>query len=130
VNPVVLPVPAPGASEKYLGTSAEMALAGNAKTKSPTLVKKLLKFFTDKEGAEMVAKGQGTLPVNLGDYKLPASYEPIADLYKQDKVRPLPQTEWPSAKVYDSLGKGITAMITGQKTSADVLKDMDTAWGN
>ncbi|MEV7633965.1 ABC transporter substrate-binding protein [Pseudarthrobacter enclensis] len=130
VTPVVLPVPAPGASEKYLGTSAEMALAGNAKTKSPTLVKKLLKFFTDKEGAEMVAKGQGTLPVNLGDYQLPASYAPIADLYKNDKVRPLPQTDWPSAKVYDSLGKGITAMITGQKTSADVLKDMDTAWGN
>lgn len=130
VNPVVLPVPAPGASEKYLGTSAEMALAGNAKTKSPTLVKKLLKFFTDKEGSTMVAKGQGTLPVNLGDYQLPASYAPIEDLYKNDKVRPLAQTDWPSAKVYDSLGKGITAMITGQKSSDDVLKDMDTAWGN
>jgi raffinose/stachyose/melibiose transport system substrate-binding protein len=130
VNPVVLPMPGPGASEKYLGTTAELALAGNAKTKSPALVKKFLKFVTDKEGAEMIAKGQGTLPVNLGDYALPTSYEPIADLYKEDKVRPLGQTEWPSAKVYDSLGKGVTAMITGQKTSADVLKDMDTAWGN
>ena len=123
------PMPAPGVSEKYLGTTAELALAGNAKTKSPTLVKKFLKFFMDKQGAEMVAKGQGTLPVNLGDYALPASYAPIAELYKEDKVRPLPQTDWPSAKVYDSLGKGVTAMITGQKSGADVLKEMDTAWG-
>lgn len=129
VSPVVVPMPAPGASDKYLGTTAELALAGNAKTKSPTLVKKFLKFFTDKEGAEMVAKGQGTLPVNLGDYPLPASYEPITKLYKADKVRPLGQTEWPSAKVYDSLGKGVTAMITGQKSAADVLKEMDSAWG-
>lgn len=129
VNPVVAPMPAPGASETYLGTTAELALAGNAKTKSPTLVKKFLKFFTEKEGAEMVAKGQGTLPVNLGDYPLPASYEPITELYKGDKVRPLGQTDWPSAKVYDTLGKGVTAMITGQKSAADVLKEMDSAWG-
>jgi raffinose/stachyose/melibiose transport system substrate-binding protein len=129
VNPVVLPMPGPGVSEKYLGTTAELALAGNAKTKSPALVKKFLKFFTEKEGAEMVAKGQGTLPVNLGDYALPASYQPIAELYKADKVRPLGQSDWPSAKVYDSLGKGVTAMITGQKSAADVLKEMDAAWG-
>jgi len=129
VNPVVLPMPGPDASETYLGTTAELALAGNAKTKSPKLVKEFLKYFSEKEGAEMVAKGQGTLPVNLGDYPLPASYEPIADLYKEDKVRPLGQTEWPSAKVYDSLGKGVTAMITGQKSAEDVLKDMDSAWG-
>ncbi|MDT0169199.1 ABC transporter substrate-binding protein [Pseudarthrobacter sp. BRE9] len=129
VNPVVLPMPAPGVSDEYLGTTAELALAGNAKTKSPTLVKKFLKFFSEKEGAETVAKGQGTLPVNLGNYPLPATYEPIADLYKADKVRPLGQTDWPNAKVYDSLGKGVTAIITGQKSAADVLKDMDTAWG-
>lgn len=130
VKPVVFPMPAPGASQKYLGTTAELALAGNAKTKSPTLVKKFLKSLTTKEGAEGLAKGLGGLPVNLGDYQLPASYAPIADLYKQDSVRPLGNVEWPSAKVYDSLGKGITAMITGQKSADDVLKDMDTAWGN
>jgi raffinose/stachyose/melibiose transport system substrate-binding protein len=129
VNPVVMPMPAPGVSEKYMATTAELALAGNAKTKSPTLVKKFLKFFTEKEGAEMVAKGQGTLPVNLGDYPLPASYDPIAELYKEDKVRPLGNSEWPNAKVYDTLGKGVTAMITGQKSAADVLKEMDSAWG-
>ena len=129
VNPVVMPLPGPGASEKYLGTTAELALAGNAKTKSPALVTKFLNFFTEKEGAEMVAQGQGTLPVNLGDYPLPASYQPIAKLYEEDKVRPLGQFEWPSAKVYDSLGKGITAMLTGQKSAADVLKEMDAAWG-
>ncbi|MNW63733.1 hypothetical protein D3C74_419610 [compost metagenome] len=77
----------------------------------------------------MIAKGQGTLPVNLGDYPLPASYEPISELYKADKVRTLGQTDWPSAKVYDTLGKGVTAMITGQKSTEDVLKEMDSAWG-
>lgn len=129
VNPVIISMPAPGVSETYLGTTAELALAGNAKTKSPKLVKKFLKFFTEKEGAEMIAKGQGTLPVNLGDYPLPASYEPISELYKADKVRTLGQTDWPSAKVYDTLGKGVTAMITGQKSTEDVLKEMDSAWG-
>lgn len=129
VNPVVIPMPAPEVSETYLGTTAELAYAGNAKTKSPALVKKLLKFFVEKEGAEMLAKGSGALPVNLGDYQAPASFDPIAESYKEDKIRPLGNSEWPSAKVYDSLGKGITAMITGQKTSEDVLKDMDSAWG-
>lgn len=128
VTPSVLPMPAPGVSETYLGTTAEMAVAGNAKTDSPELVKKFLKFLTE-EGAAMIAEGQGTLPVNLGDYELPESYEPIADFYKEDKVRPLGNIEWPSAKVYDALGKGVTAMITGQKTTDDVLKDMDSAWG-
>lgn len=130
VSPVILPMPAPGASQTYLGTTSELALAGNAKTKSPNLVKKFLKSLTAKEGAEALAKGLGALPVNLGDYQLPSGYAPIADFYKQDTVRPLGYNEWPSAKVYASLGKGITAMITGQKSPDDVLKDMDAAWGN
>ncbi len=56
-------------------------------------------------------------------------YAPVADIVNNGDYVPLPLTGWPNPSVYDALGTGVQGLLTGQKTSEDVLKAMDTAWG-
>ena len=39
------------------------------------------------------------------------------------------QVEWSNPAVFDTLGKDVQGLLTGQKTVAQTLADLDAAWG-
>jgi raffinose/stachyose/melibiose transport system substrate-binding protein len=130
VNPVLMPVPAPKGEKTYVLTTAEIALSGSAKTKSPKLVQDFLKYVTSAQGAQFIADKAGSIPaVVTPDTKLPDQYAQISTAVKNNDLRPQPQLMWPNPKVYDNFGSGVTGLLTGQKTVDQVLQQMDTDWG-
>jgi raffinose/stachyose/melibiose transport system substrate-binding protein len=45
------------------------------------------------------------------------------------KVFPLMNLSWPNPAVFETLGKDVQGLLTGQKTVAQTLTDLDAAWG-
>jgi raffinose/stachyose/melibiose transport system substrate-binding protein len=45
------------------------------------------------------------------------------------KVFPLMNLSWPNPAVFETLGKDVQGLLTGQKTVAQTLSDLDAAWG-
>ena len=45
------------------------------------------------------------------------------------KVFPLMNLSWPNPQVVETLGKDVQGLLTGQKTVAQTLADLDAAWG-
>jgi raffinose/stachyose/melibiose transport system substrate-binding protein len=130
VTLTVLPFAAPKGTDTFLSVSSDISVAGSAKTKSPKLVADFLEFFTQEEGKKTMADGQGTIPVNAADTTdLLPQYAPVADIITGGDTRPFAPTTWPNPKVYDDLGSGATAVMTGQKTADEVLAQMDADWG-
>ncbi|GAA2026925.1 sugar ABC transporter substrate-binding protein [Agromyces tropicus] len=126
---VVLPMPAPeGLEPKLLLTSTD-GIAGNAKTKSPELVKDFIQWSAEPEQAAMMAELQGTLPLGGDTAELPEAYQSAQALLTSDGTRPYPPVDWPNGAVFDALGTGMTGILTGQLTIQQVLESMDTAWG-
>ncbi len=130
VTLTVLPFPAPQGVNTLLSVSSNTGLVASAKTKSPKLVSEFIDYVTSAEGAKTLADGQGTIPVNATDASsfLP-QYAPVADKVTGGDTRPLGNTNWPNPQIYDDLGSGVTAVMTGQKTADEVLKQLDADWG-
>jgi raffinose/stachyose/melibiose transport system substrate-binding protein len=132
VKLIALPFPAPKGTDTYMAVTSDLGLAGNAKTKSPKLVEDFLKFSVSPDEAKKYAEAAGTIPIGAdvaGSDLLP-QYQPVGQLLADKKYRGFAVDEWPNGQVYDALGTGVTGLLTGQKTIDDVLKAMDSAWGN
>jgi raffinose/stachyose/melibiose transport system substrate-binding protein len=132
VSLVTLPVPVAEGKKNYLALTSNIGLSGNAKTKSPKLVEDFIKFAVSPEESQKFASTQGTIPVgeDIDTSKLLPQYQPIAQLLADKQYRPFGIDSWPNGQVYDALGTGVTGLLTGQKSVDDVLKAMDSAWGN
>ena len=50
-------------------------------------------------------------------------------LKANEKVFPLMNLSWPNPAVVETLGKDVQGLLTGQKTVAQTLADLDSAWG-
>jgi raffinose/stachyose/melibiose transport system substrate-binding protein len=132
VKLIALPFPAPQGTDTYLSVTSDLGLAGNAKTKSPKLVEDFLKFSVSPEEAKKYAEAAGTIPIgaDVSGTDLLPQYQPISQMLADKQYRGFAVDEWPNGQVYDALGTGVTGLLTGQKTIDEVLKAMDSAWGN
>ena len=125
----VLPFPAPAGLKTYVSLSSDQSLAASAKTKSPKLVSQFLAYVASPAGQKVIAVGAG-FPVGTTDTStLPRAYKAIGPNIVGGDTRSFPPLEWANGKVNDDLGSGIQGMLTGQKTAAQVLQQMDTDWG-
>lgn len=125
----VLPMPAPaGVDPKLLLTSTD-GIAGNAKTKSPELVKDFIQWSAEPEQTAMMAEIQGTLSLGGDTADFPEAYQSSQTLLTSEGTRPYPPVDWPNGAVFDALGSGVTGILTGQLTITQVLESMDSAWG-
>ncbi len=124
----VLPMPAPEGVETKLVLTSTDGIAGNAKTKSPELVKDFIQWSAEPEQAAMMAEIQGTLPLGGDTADLPEAYQSSQALLTSDGTRPYPPVDWPNGAVFDALGTGVTGILTGQLTIEQVLDSMDAAW--
>ena len=120
VTLVVLPMPAPsGTTRTYARCSSDIAVAGNAKTKSLKLVEDFMKYCPDAGGNEDVADGSGHYP-GQRHRRTPSccrSTPRWPQTIKDKDVRGSRTVNWPNGKVYDALGSGVTGVLTGQKSA-------------
>lgn len=125
-------LPAEQASDKaYTFASANYAFSINAASKNKDAAKAFLDWAAEPEQTKAFAEIDGALPVSgLDSYDFSGSaYKNVADLIKGGKYGPLPNSQWPNSSVYDALATGVQGLITGQKTTDQVLQAMDAAWG-
>ncbi|MEP6843061.1 MAG: ABC transporter substrate-binding protein [Pseudolysinimonas sp.] len=125
----VLPFANPTGGKTYVSLSSDQSLAASAKTKSPKLVSEFLAYVASPAGQKIVSPGPG-FPVGTTDAStLPRAYKSIGSKIIGGDTRSFGPLEWANGKVNDDLGSGIQGMLTGQKTAAQVLQQMDTDWG-
>lgn len=130
VTLTVLPMPAPSGYSPYVTAGTADGVAGNAKTKNPELVKDFLSWMTEPAQAAKAADSIGAIPIGeIDTSKLLPQYEGVKGLLTEGKTAPVAYLGWPNGEVYDALGTGVTGLLTGQKSVADVLEAMDKAWG-
>lgn len=122
--------PADG-QEAFTVTGANYAWGINAS--SDDAVKASAQAFLDwvaqPENAKAYAELSGAVPITgiVADELLP-QYAPIGDLLSSGAYGGLPNATWPNPGVYDALGGGVQALLTGQKNVDQVLDEMDAAW--
>jgi raffinose/stachyose/melibiose transport system substrate-binding protein len=128
----VRPFPAAESSDQgYLYASANYSFSINAASKNKEAAQAFLDWAAEPEQTKTFAEIDGALPVTgMDDYDFEGSaYKNVGDLLKDGKYGPLPNSQWPNSSVYDALATGVQGLLTGQKSSDDVLKAMDAAWG-
>ncbi|SDG58659.1 ABC transporter substrate-binding protein [Microbacterium pygmaeum] len=88
-----------------------------------------LDWVAQPENAKAYADLSGSVPITgIDQATLLPEYAPIGDLLADGDYAGLPNATWPNPAVYDALGTGVQALLTGQKTVDQVLADMDAAW--
>ncbi|MDH2444866.1 extracellular solute-binding protein [Amnibacterium sp. CER49] len=128
VHLTVLPLPSPSGTT-YASVSSDQVVAASAKTKSPKLVQQFLSYIAGPDGQKVVSVGVG-YPVGTKDASaLPDTYKPVASILTSPNVRSFPSIEWTNGKISNDLGAGVQGILTGQKTVAQVLDQLDTDWG-
>lgn len=125
---VVMPMPAPAGTDPMLVLTSTDGIAGNAKTKSPELVRDFIQWAAEPEQAKMMAEIQGTLALGGDTADFPDAYLSVEELLKNESTRPYPPVDWPNGQIFDALGSGVTGILTGQLTVKQVLESMDAAW--
>lgn len=92
--------------------------------------KAFLEWTAEPAQSEAIAEESGTLPITgYADMDFTGTaFEPLSDVLKNGDFVPLPNSDWASSAVYDTLGAGVQGLFTGQKTVDQVLTEMDAAW--
>jgi raffinose/stachyose/melibiose transport system substrate-binding protein len=130
VTLTVQAMPAPAGYSTYLMAGTPDAIAGNAQGKNQKQALDFITWMSQPAQIKKAAAAAGDIPVSStsADGLLP-QYAGVADLISQKKTAQYPYLGWPNGELYNTLGEGITGMLTGRKSVDDVLKSLDKAWG-
>jgi raffinose/stachyose/melibiose transport system substrate-binding protein len=123
-------MPGETAAATQVYASPSDAFAVYSKTKKRAAAMKLADFWAGPAASDAYAKATGATSLYQARTGR-VSYElrGLAPLLKQKrKVHTLLQLEWSNPAVYDTLGKDVQGLLTGQKTVAATLRDLDAAW--
>jgi raffinose/stachyose/melibiose transport system substrate-binding protein len=126
------PMPGDTAANTRVYSSPTDAFAVYSKTPNKAAAMKFADFWASAAASGAYAKATGASSVqNAASGKhLAFELRGLAPILKQpSKVHVLMQVEWSNPAVFDTLGKDVQGLLTGQKTVAATLKDLDAAWG-
>jgi raffinose/stachyose/melibiose transport system substrate-binding protein len=126
------PLPGDKAGDTRVYASPTDAFAVYSKSKNKAAAFKLADFWATPAAQGLYGKLTGAASIYQAGTGQHLAYElrGLAPLLKQkDKVHTLMQVEWSNPAVFDTLGKDVQGLLTGQKTVAATLKDLDAAWG-
>ena len=135
VNPkfgaAMFPVPGPTAESTRAITEYNDSFSVNAKSPNQDAAMKLVDFLAQPDQLKAYAQIQGEISVpDSVTGTVPELYSSFAPLLQQKKTVTLPSLIWPNPAVGQAVTPGMQGLLTGQKTIADVLNDMDAAWNN
>jgi raffinose/stachyose/melibiose transport system substrate-binding protein len=125
-------MPGETAASTRVFASPTDAFAVNSKANNKAAALKFVDFWATPAASGAYSKATGAASVYQAGSGKHLAYElrGIAPVLKQkDKVHTLMQIEWSNPAVYDTLGKDVQGLLTGQKTVAATLADLDAAWG-
>lgn len=127
---VVEAFPADAEGTPFVFASADYALAINAASPHKKAAQEYLNWLAEPEQAAEYARLAGSLPVTgIEDFEMTGTpYEPVAHILAGGDFTALPVNTWTEPAVFDALGRGVQALLTGQKTVDDVLSELDAAW--
>ena len=123
--------PFPTSTGKPFGLiNTPLAISVNADGANKEAALDFAKWAAEPAQAELIAKLTNALPsVGYADLDLSSTvYAPVAGILKDGAFITEPTATWPDASVYDALSIGVQGLLTGQKTTDQVLADMDAAW--
>ncbi|GIJ49586.1 ABC transporter substrate-binding protein [Virgisporangium aliadipatigenens] len=124
---LIQPVPAAPGGKAFALAGAIHALSINKNAKNGEAARKFADWVASDAGQKLYAEASGSLLP--GTDLSGTAFAPVADLVAKKDMVPLPNTQWPNPQVFAALGTGVQGLLTGQRTPADVLSAMDTAWG-
>ena len=135
VNPnfaaAMFPVPGPTAESTRAITEYNDSFSVNAKSPNQDAAMKLVDFLSQPDQLKAYAKIQGEISVpDSVTGTVPELYSSFGPLLQQKKTVTLPSLVWPNPAVGTAITPGMQGLLTGQKTIADVLNDMDAAWNS
>jgi raffinose/stachyose/melibiose transport system substrate-binding protein len=125
------PMPGETAASTRVFASPTDAFAVYSKTKKRAAAMRLIDFWASRTASGAYAKATGATSVYQAGTGRGVAYElrgltPI--LRQKRKVHTLMQVEWSNPAVFETLGKDVQGLMTGQKTVAATLRDLDAAW--
>ena len=130
VTLTVQAMPAPEGYDTYLMAGTPDAIAGNEASKSKDLALDFINWMSQPEQTKAAADAAGDIPVGTTSSEgLLPQYAGVSSLIDEDKVVNYPYLDWPNGELYNTLGTGVTGLLTGQMSVDDVLESMDKAWG-
>jgi raffinose/stachyose/melibiose transport system substrate-binding protein len=124
--------PGDKAADTRVFSSPTDAFAVYSKTKNKAAALRLVDYWATPaaQGAYGKATGAASMYQAGTGRHLAFELRGIAPLLRQkDKVHTLMQVEWSNPAVFETLGKDVQGLLTGQKTVAATLADLDAAWG-
>jgi len=130
-NFFAMPGDTPGATQVYASPTDAFAVYSKTKYKAAAL--KFVDFWATPAASGAYAKATGSTSVFQAGTGKHIAWElrGLAPLLKQkDKVHVLMYAEWSNPAVFDTLGKDVQGLLTGQKTVAATLGDLDRAWSS
>jgi raffinose/stachyose/melibiose transport system substrate-binding protein len=124
-------MPGDKAANTRVFSSPTDAFAVYSKTPNKAAAMKLVDYWATPVAQGAYGKLTGAASMYQAGTGKHLAYElrGLAPILKQkDKVHTLMQVEWSNPAVFDTLGKDVQGLLTGQKTVAAVLSDLDAAW--
>jgi raffinose/stachyose/melibiose transport system substrate-binding protein len=125
-------MPGDTAASTRVFASPTDAFAVYSKTKKRAAAMKLVDFWATAGASGAYAKATGASSVYQAGTGRHLAYElrGLAPMLKQKRrVHTLMQIEWSNPAVFDTLGKDVQGLLTGQKNVSTTLRDLDAAWG-
>jgi raffinose/stachyose/melibiose transport system substrate-binding protein len=127
----VFPIPPDRQTYTVVPISANDLISANARSSHLNEAKTFIDFLARPKQNSVWSKATGTIaPWDARNGVVPPALKEDAALFKQGKIIIGPQQDWPNPSVYSvALAQGVQGLLTGQKTVAQTLQDMDRAWG-
>jgi raffinose/stachyose/melibiose transport system substrate-binding protein len=124
-------MPGDTAANTRVFSSPTDAFAVYSKTNVKAAAMKFVDYWATPAAQGLYGKATGAASIYQAGTGKHLAYElrGLAPILKQkDKVHTLMQVEWSNPAVYDALGKDVQGLLTGQKSVAQTLSDLDAAW--
>lgn len=124
------PAPKGGTTTLYASANYAFGLHAKASDGAKASAKQFLEWMAEPAQAIKFAELYGMIPITGADAdNLLEPYKPVSELVASGSYTGMPNAFWPNPGVYDALSSGVQALLTGQKTPAEVAAAMDAAWG-
>jgi raffinose/stachyose/melibiose transport system substrate-binding protein len=126
------PFPGDKAGDATVYASPTDAFSVWSKSKNKAAAFKLTDFLASPAAQGLYSKLTGASSIYQAGTGKHLAYElrGLTPLLKQKgKVHILLENEWSNPAVFDTLGRDVQGLLTGQKTVTQMLADLDAAWG-
>jgi raffinose/stachyose/melibiose transport system substrate-binding protein len=129
INLKMAPFPGETADTNQVIAFYNDAVGVNVNAAEPEAAKAFIAWLAEPEQlAEYSNIAGGVPPGDVALLKFPEALRDLVPSFEAGRTISAPHFGWPSAEVRAELVRGASGLVTGQTSTADVLRAMDAAW--